>query len=119
MTKLGSIEYQYKDYELALLHDKSALDMSFKFTKQKDPTILINIAFCEWKLKRYQEALANCEEILHQYTDFARAYSLRGLINYDLGKKDKACADFLIVSKIKGTEESGKENLKTHGCSIN
>jgi tetratricopeptide (TPR) repeat protein len=118
VSHLAGYEYQAGEYELSLLHQKLALDMSYKATRQKDPMILNSIAHCDWKLKKYQEALSECEEILKSYPDFSMAYDLEGQINYDLGKKDKACSYFVIVSHIKGTEEFGLKELKAHDCPI-
>jgi len=118
ISHLAIIEFEAGEYELALIHQQAALDLSFKVTRKKDPTLLIDIASCEWKLKKYPSALSRCEEVLREYPDYSSAYNLRGLINYDLGKKDKACADFTTASHIKGAEKSGLDNLKTHGCPV-
>jgi len=120
INNLAAIEYQAGEYELALTHHNIALNRSFKITSQKDPVILIGIASCEWKLKKPQDALSKCEEIIRDHPDFSKAYVLRGLINYELGKKEQACADFLTASKIKdkSPENLGLKESKNHGCPI-
>ena len=111
INNLGIIERNMGKYEDAILRFKLALKYELN-----DLVTRTNIAYCKYKLKKYDEALRICNSVILDGPVYQYPYLVRGQIYFDIGQKEKACADFRQLSLLSAGKQLGETYFKNCGC---
>ena len=99
--RLQEAEDSARDIEIYL----QSLDETDEFSEQLDHAV--NLA----SEKRFEEALAICNNILAEHPNLATAYNDRGVIYDEMGEKEKALADYQKAFQLDPTNEDARDNL--------
>jgi tetratricopeptide (TPR) repeat protein len=108
---LGKIDMAEGDYEIAIVR--------FQYCIKKLPQNVIaklDIAYCKFKQKKYDEATEICNSMIVLYPEIQRSYYLRGNIYCELGNLEKACKDYRKLNTFDKLEKLANENLQRCKC---
>ena len=101
----GIIKETMGMYNEAIEDFKKGLELS-----PYDNTEMANIAFCLYNLKKFDDALAICNQVIGKDAKMPLALLVRGQIYHALGSNEKSCTDFRNLSLLGG--EYGRQGAE-------
>jgi len=98
----GNAAFKAARYDEAVKHYTTGIDLD-PYNKTIASTLYANRAACYLKLKKYAEAVGDCNKAIELNDGYAKAYLRRGEAKMEMGEYDEAVRDFNRTDQLDPT----------------